>query len=91
VSELSDTQRKLRELGWQRWDYDRARMEGWRLDALWGGRGRVLVARHTHIPGDVSRFGSRKEAEAHVMKKASEGSQLHMHALAIIAKARLLK
>jgi hypothetical protein len=52
---------------------------------------RLYVACHTHVPGHVSRFRNRKEAEEHVRKKSQEGSRLHQHAMAIVAKHRLLK
>lgn len=74
--------------GWTDADARRARGEGWRLGVVHFSGTRISVCRHCQVPSDVSRFGSRQEAEKHVYTKADEGSPLHMKAVACIAKAR---
>ncbi len=84
----SDIHPRLRALEWTSIDHEVAREQGWRLNVL--ARTRVMVFRHSRVLDHTTRFGSRVEAEQHVMTQAQKGDATCQKAVALMIKARLL-
>lgn len=84
----SDIHLRLRSLGWEPIDHEKAREQGWRLNVL--ARNRIMVFRHARVLDHTTRFGSRKEAEKYVVDHAQKGDSTCQKAVALMTKARLL-